>query len=177
MIAIDLLALLSRASQNLTLHRDPTPNLQVGLALVVEGDVALGIMGCPNWKNNPSEESEEDGLKPSGRGMIMIAHVGCGTWSREFLASSGVIAGVHGGWKKCSVDPCSLINQASFCIPESQTWRSLPLSASYGLSDDSGGAGSDHEVVLLKVCCGRYCSISSCLFIPNKLFLSRYIVI
>ncbi|CAA7405686.1 unnamed protein product [Spirodela intermedia] len=88
----------------------------VGLALVVEGDVALGIMGCPNWKNNLGEEKEEERFKSSGRGMIMVAH-------------------------------------ANFCIPESQTWRSLLLSASsYGLPDDAGGAGSEHEVTLLKNC-------------------------
>ncbi|CAA6668786.1 unnamed protein product [Spirodela intermedia] len=120
----------------------------VGLALVVEGDVALGSWAAQTGKI----------ISSSGRGMIMVAHVGCGTWSREFLASSGIIAGVLEGWKKCSVDPCSLINQASFCIPESQTWRSLLLStSSYGLSDDAGGAGSEHEVTLLKVCCGSLC--------------------
>ncbi|CAI9279786.1 unnamed protein product [Lactuca saligna] len=55
----------------------------VGLALVVEGQIVLGVMGCPNWKDN---KSDNDKYTP-GSGIIMVAHIGCGTWSK---ALSGV---------------------------------------------------------------------------------------
>ncbi|XP_057764660.1 putative PAP-specific phosphatase, mitochondrial isoform X2 [Salvia miltiorrhiza] len=55
----------------------------VGLALVVEGKIVLGVMGCPNWQERDSDISNTDGAEEnvSRSGIIMISHVGCGTWS------------------------------------------------------------------------------------------------
>ncbi|XP_078432502.1 inositol monophosphatase family protein [Wolffia australiana] len=129
----------------------------VGLALIVEEDVALGIMGCPNWKNSTGKENNGDESTPFDQGIIMIAHAGCGTWSRNFSASLDVSVDVENTWKRCYVDLYSLIHQAIFCIPESQQWKSLPLSSSYGISHDADDAETEDKITLLKVCCGSLC--------------------
>ena len=135
-------------------------NRQVGLALVVEGEVALGIMGCPNWKNDHAKTDDDDDggerSKPSSQGMIMIAHVGRGTWVRQLPASTDSVADSLDGWKKCYVDPCSTMNHAVFLIPESQKWESLPLSGSHGVTYDASKSKNEDKITLLKVCCGRY---------------------
>ncbi|CAN1222037.1 Putative PAP-specific phosphatase, mitochondrial, partial [Linum grandiflorum] len=68
----------------------------VGLALVVEGEIVAGIMGCPNWQN--SESSSE-------LGAVMIAHTGCGTWIKTLQDANS--------WSKCSVDGFSLMALAT----------------------------------------------------------------
>ncbi|KAE9591780.1 putative phosphoric monoester hydrolase [Lupinus albus] len=59
----------------------------VGLALVVEGEVVIGVMGCPNWQEDLSEKSPADMKEHtdslSGSGIVMIAHIGCGTWTKS----------------------------------------------------------------------------------------------
>ncbi|KAL0363301.1 UNVERIFIED_CONTAM: putative PAP-specific phosphatase, mitochondrial [Sesamum calycinum] len=55
----------------------------VGLALIVEGEIVLGVMGCPNWQDEHSGEFNKvqgDAGTVSRSGTIMISHVGCGTW-------------------------------------------------------------------------------------------------
>lgn len=117
--------------------------LQVGLALVVEGQIVLGVMGCPNWKDNKSDNDKNT----LGSGMIMVAHIGCGTWSKE-------LSGVALNWYRCLVDGTNLVHKGRFCISESQTWDSLPLSSSFGSSINVENVG-DNEVLLLPTCCGR----------------------
>ncbi|URE30449.1 Inositol monophosphatase family [Musa troglodytarum] len=58
----------------------------VGLALVVDGEIVLGVMGCPNWKIDILSAGIRD-RKTGDRetGIIMIAHEGCGTWTRRFF--------------------------------------------------------------------------------------------
>ncbi|XVF40609.1 hypothetical protein PTKIN_Ptkin01aG0127700 [Pterospermum kingtungense] len=103
----------------------------VGLSLVVEGEIVLGVMGCPNWVVDTSYKStsDDEGCKNSSSelGIIMVAHVGCGTWTKS-----------------------------RFCIPESQTWESLPLSALYKARIDDDYIG-DKEIRLLPTCCGSLC--------------------
>ncbi|CAN1222039.1 Putative PAP-specific phosphatase, mitochondrial, partial [Linum grandiflorum] len=111
----------------------------VGLALVVEGEIVAGIMGCPNWQN--SESSSE-------LGAVMIAHTGCGTWIKTLQDANS--------WSKCSVDGFSLVSKSRFCIPESQSWKSLPLSGSFDTTYDADGIGN-HEVHLMTTCCGSLC--------------------
>lgn len=38
--------------------------LKVGLALVVNGKVAVGVMGCPNWTNGTTTNKNEENLDP-----------------------------------------------------------------------------------------------------------------
>lgn len=126
--------------------------LQVGLALVVEGQIALGVMGCPNWRRDKSNQSIQDYEKDIyGSGIMMISHVGCGTWSTGLpdLQNNTV------SWYRCLVDGNALVRKGRFCISESQTWDSLPLSSSFSSTIDVDNVG-DNEVLLLPTCCGRY---------------------
>ncbi|KAL9392607.1 hypothetical protein Peur_016527 [Populus x canadensis] len=130
----------------------------VGLALVVEGDIVLGVMGCPNWKEASSYNSTIDvqGSEsvPTRSGILMVAHIGCGTWARQLSDLMGVSAKVPNGWTRCFVDGCHLVPKARFCISDSQTWESVPLSAFFSATSDADGV-SDKEILLLPTCCGR----------------------
>ncbi|KAI3718809.1 hypothetical protein L6452_19693 [Arctium lappa] len=127
----------------------------VGLALVVEGQIVLGVMGCPNWQVDKSNKStfkvQEYEKDIFSSGMIMIAHVGCGTWSKGI---SDLQNGMN--WIKCLVDGYTLVHKGRFCISESQTWESLPLASSFGSTTNVDGVG-DKEVLLLPTCCGSLC--------------------
>lgn len=129
---------------------------QVGLALVVEGEIVLGVMGCPNWHEMDSDISDTDvrgGEENVSRsGIIMISHVGCGTWRTRLCdqANSNVEK-----WTKCVVDGSHQVNEARYCIPESQTWESLPLSAQFSATTFANNVG-EKQILLLPACCGRF---------------------
>ncbi|EPS68945.1 hypothetical protein M569_05822, partial [Genlisea aurea] len=82
------------------------------------------------------------------RGIIMIAHVGCGTW-RSKLPERSESINPHEAWMRCSVDKFSEPHEASFCIPDSQSWESLPLSKQHSIRGK--------QIVLLRACCGSLC--------------------
>ncbi|CAH8364557.1 unnamed protein product [Eruca vesicaria subsp. sativa] len=111
----------------------------VGLALVVNNEIVLGVMGCPNWPGDSSDET---------KGTIMLSHIGCGTWTKSLLLS--------GDWTRRFVDECSLVNKARFCIQESQPWESLPLSSRFDAKIDSGDLHGN-EIRLLPTCHGSLC--------------------
>ncbi|KAI3732077.1 hypothetical protein L1987_63274 [Smallanthus sonchifolius] len=122
----------------------------VGLALVVEGQIVLGVMGCPNWRGDkPASKGPE---YENESGIIMVAHVGCGTWAKGLpdLQNRSV------NWSRCLVDGYTLVHKGRYCISESQTWESLPLSSSFGSTTNVDNVG-DEEVVLLPTCCGSLC--------------------
>lgn len=126
----------------------------MGLALVVEGKIVLGAMGCPNWKEVlPLSEEHDSGL--SGSGLIMISHVGCGTWKRDLLKYNGNPMEHTDVWRRCFVDSCHLVHAARFCIPDSQTWETMPLSAVFSSTLDNSGTKSEQDVLLVPTCCGR----------------------
>ncbi|XP_058073149.1 putative PAP-specific phosphatase, mitochondrial isoform X2 [Magnolia sinica] len=135
----------------------------VGLALVVDGEIALGVMGCPNWPGDSltikeaSGEALEAKTGTSGPGVIMVAHVGCGTWKKRLPEMLGSVNAIHDSWVRCFVDGCSLVYQACFCIPESHTWDSLPLSLFFSSTTDADGIANEREVLLLQTCCGSLC--------------------
>lgn len=124
---------------------------QVGLALVVEGEIVLGVMGCPNWHEEFHAQSSIEFLGNqetiSKEGIIMIAHVGCGTW-RKGLSKKDEF------WNRCFVDECILLLKGRFCISDSQEWDSLPLSESYDATTIANDI-EDKEILLLPTCCGR----------------------
>ncbi|KAL4201880.1 hypothetical protein AMTRI_Chr02g218180 [Amborella trichopoda] len=141
----------------------------VGLALVVEGEIAVGVLGCPNWKE---ESVSVQGLCSEDKipnisechanqaGILMVSHVGCGTWTRRLSSMLGNMdfLVIHDGWTRCSVDPCAFVYEARFCIPDSQTWESLPLSTIYSSTTDMGSSIKDKTKLVLKsVCCGSLC--------------------
>ncbi|KAK4686944.1 3'(2'), 5'-bisphosphate nucleotidase, partial [Tremellales sp. Uapishka_1] len=52
----------------------------VCLALVIDGKVELGVIGCPNLGPEPAQVGEE--VIPNGRGVLMVAVRGEGSYSR-----------------------------------------------------------------------------------------------
>lgn len=131
---------------------------QVGLALVVEGEIVLGVMGCPNWQRDLSDESYSEDLERGGvwsrSGAIMIARAGCGTGTRRLLDMQSPHRLFH-NWTRCFVNEYCLVHEARFCIPDSQTWESLPLSTSLQATTNADQVGNG-QILLLRTCCGRY---------------------
>ncbi|XP_057429533.1 putative PAP-specific phosphatase, mitochondrial isoform X2 [Lotus japonicus] len=127
----------------------------VGLALVVEGEIVIGVMGCPNWQEDLSEKSSKEVKENSDAlprsGTIMIAHLGCGTWTKRLNSNPKSSA-----WTRCFVDGFDIVHKACFCIPESQTWESLPLSSLFSATNNVKDVGSK-EILLLATCCGSLC--------------------
>ncbi|KAH0910407.1 hypothetical protein HID58_033728 [Brassica napus] len=70
----------------------------VGLALVVDNEIVLGVMGCPNWPGDSSDGTT---------GTLMLSHSGCGTWTKNLQVS--------GDWTRRFVDACGLVNKARLC--------------------------------------------------------------
>ncbi|MCD7453298.1 hypothetical protein HAX54_020463 [Datura stramonium] len=128
----------------------------VGLALVVEGQIVLGVMGCPNWHGDCSDNSSigVQEKRSSGSGIIMVSHVDCGTWTKR-LSDILTIESLH-TWTRCSADSCQMVEEACFTIPESQTWKSLPLSGLLDAKTDSENIG-EGNILLLSACCGSLC--------------------
>ncbi|KAL7243888.1 hypothetical protein ACSBR1_016160 [Camellia fascicularis] len=100
----------------------------VGLALVVEGEIVLGVMGCPNWQEDNPSKSTKEALESantlSESGIIMVSHISCGTWTKQ--------------------------------LSDGQTWDSLPLSTSFDATTDAESI-NDKLVLLLPACCGSLC--------------------
>ncbi|KAF3451577.1 hypothetical protein FNV43_RR07672 [Rhamnella rubrinervis] len=132
----------------------------VGLALIVDGEIELAVMGCPNWQedlaNRPTPDVQEFENILSESGIVMVAHRGCGTWAKRLSFEQQTTISVPSRWTRCSVDYYSLVHEARFCIPESQTWDSLPLSALFSATTDADSVG-DNQILLLPKCCGSLC--------------------
>lgn len=131
------------------------------MALVVDGEIVLGVMGCPNWKNDKSLNSTaavlEDKDPIANLGIIMVSHVGCGTWTKTLSNLLGTSAKTPESWTRCSVDRRFPAQEAYYCIPDSQTWESIPLSAVYKATADADSG--DKEILLLPIFCGRCINI------------------
>ncbi|KAK3001944.1 hypothetical protein RJ639_021286 [Escallonia herrerae] len=129
----------------------------VGLALVVAGEIVLGVMGCPNWVEEGSSQSTTEFLEyDNTSGTIMVAHVGCGTWRKRLLDILNSSASRPNDWTRCLVNACHLVHEARFCISDSQTWESLPLSCLFDSTTSVETAGNN-QVFLLPICCGSLC--------------------
>ncbi|XP_015578182.1 putative PAP-specific phosphatase, mitochondrial isoform X4 [Ricinus communis] len=153
----DVLAAIDRGGKNPIVFGTNPATYWVGLALVVEGEIVLGVMGCPNWTEDNSYKSTtkiENML--SGPGTLMVAHVGCGTWTKELPDMLGRSTKVLDGWTRCIVDGHNLVPEARFCISDSQTWESLPLSDLFDATSEADSVG-DKEILLLPTCCGSLC--------------------
>jgi len=128
--------------------------IQVGLALVVEGEIVIGVMGCPTWKEDLSEKSSAENGEGwdslHGSGTVMIAQKGCGTWMKSLnsqLKSPDV-------WTRCFVDGSDKIHKARFCISDSEKWEALPLFPLFNATSNADDVGSN-QILLLRACCGR----------------------
>lgn len=145
---------------------------------MVEGDVVLGVMGCPNWQeedsSKPTIEIQEYKEIISRLGVVMVAHVGCGTWKKRLNDSSSKTTNMAGSWIRCFVDKYSIIKEARFCISDSQLWESLPQSNSFDATTDIQSV-SENQILLLPVCCGRFssilffCSFATYFHLPKRL--------
>lgn len=141
----------------------------------------LGVMGCPNWVVDATYKSTTHAQSYSnssaGLGVIMVAHVGCGTWKKRLKNMLNSSTKISSDWTRCFVDGFCLVSNARFCIPESQTWESLPLSVLYKARIDDDNVG-DKEICLLSAFCGRFgvfpgyffCFLSCIIF--NSIFTS-----
>ncbi|KAI3456351.1 hypothetical protein Pfo_013014 [Paulownia fortunei] len=132
----------------------------VGLALVVEGEIVLGVMGCPNWQDGDSDifdtEVQGDENTVSRSGIIMISHVGCGTWKTRLWDPQNTNIKMAHNWTRCLVDRFHQVYEARFCIPDSQTWESLPLSTQFNATTHANSVG-EKQILLLPTCCGSLC--------------------
>ncbi|CAN4083931.1 unnamed protein product [Withania somnifera] len=130
----------------------------VALALVVEGQIVLGVMGCPNWDEgyfvNCVAGVQETGNNFSRSGMIMVSHVGCGTWKQRL--SDMLTIELSQSWTRCSVDGCQVLKEAHFCTPESQKWESFPLSSLFNAKTNPENIGEE-DILLVPACCGSLC--------------------
>ncbi|CAA0835967.1 Putative PAP-specific phosphatase- mitochondrial [Striga hermonthica] len=129
----------------------------VGLALVVEGEIVLGVMGCPNWQDGDSRPEVEGKENTDSRsGIIMISHVNWGTWRTTLWNTQNSDTKLAHKWTRCLVDSLHDVHEARFCIPESQTWESLPLSTQFNATTHADNVG-ENNVLLLPACCGSLC--------------------
>ncbi|XP_070051732.1 putative 3'(2'),5'-bisphosphate nucleotidase, mitochondrial isoform X2 [Nicotiana tomentosiformis] len=130
----------------------------VALALVVERQIVLGVMGCPNWDEdyfvNRATGVQETGSNFSRSGMIMVSHLGCGTWKQRL--SDMLTIKLPQSWTRCYVDGCQVLKEARFCTPESQKWESLPLSSSFNAKTNSEKIEKG-DILLVPACCGSLC--------------------
>ncbi|KAL4628786.1 hypothetical protein ACB092_05G264000 [Castanea dentata] len=148
----------------------------VGLALVVEGEIVLGVMGCPNWQYDSSieftTEVQENRKNLAGSGIIMIAHIGCGVWTKRLSDMLYTTTKMINGWTRCFVDGCCLIREARFCASDSQSSDSFPLSTTFSATTIADSAGNN-QILLLPTCCGRFIFVS----LIVKLYLPTYLVL
>ncbi|KAF8664467.1 hypothetical protein HU200_054641 [Digitaria exilis] len=130
----------------------------VGLALVVNGKVTVGVIGCPNWTNDAiANEKVDSAAVCNSRGIHMVSHLGCGTWSRHLSAEIGQFTTAQDIWKRCFVDTYSVIHMARYCIPDSQTWDMIPLSVLFNSTTDKSDSRNENEILLISVFCGSLC--------------------
>lgn len=129
------------------------------MALVVEGEIVLGVMGCPNWQEEYSgkftSNIQEYNNTATRSGVIMISHVGRGTWRKQLWNAQIGDVRMPQNWIRCFVDGHHLIHGARFCIPESQTWESMPLSSQFNATTDAECV-EEKQVLLVQTCCGRF---------------------
>lgn len=146
------------------------------MALVVEGEIVLGVIGCPNWQYDSSNESttevQENRKNLAGSGIIMIAHIGCGVWTKRLSDMLYATTKMINGWTRCFVDGCCLIHEARFCAPDSQSSDSFPLSTTFSTTTITDSAGNN-QILLLPTCCGRFISVS----LVVKLYLLTYLLL
>ncbi|KAL6657803.1 hypothetical protein ACP70R_005583 [Stipagrostis hirtigluma subsp. patula] len=134
----------------------------VGLALVVNGKLAVGVMGCPNWTNDTvANEKDDSAAACNGRGILMVSHVGCGTWTRHLSAEIGQFTTSLDIWKRCFVDTCSVAHMARYCISDGQSWDMIPLSAIFSSTIDESVPRDEKKILILSVFWGRLVQVSN----------------
>ncbi|KAH7447963.1 hypothetical protein KP509_01G129600 [Ceratopteris richardii] len=135
----------------------------IGLSLVVDGKVVLGVMGCPclthaNMASSVSgrrliwafDKVMSDRIW-SNTGILVVAHKGCGTWLRSLNI------GIENQWKNLTeqnfvqsfVDSCMTVNEACFGLSRHETWRSSLLASIVPTKKDGH--------VAFHFCCGSLC--------------------
>ncbi|KAL5197458.1 hypothetical protein ABZP36_000970 [Zizania latifolia] len=130
----------------------------VGLALLVNGKAVVGVMGCPNWASDTIDNGKVDNsASPLDRGILTVAHVGCGTWSRRLSIKIGQFTMAHDTWNRYLVDSCSDIHKARFCLSDNQTWNMIPLSVLFNSTMDESNRRDENEILISYVHSGSLC--------------------
>ncbi|KAL3677864.1 hypothetical protein R1sor_020820 [Riccia sorocarpa] len=148
----------------------------VGLALVVEGKLVLGVMGGPNvsytindgavpWET-PRLQMATNGNNDATvqTGLLMAACAGCGCWVKPLQARRGepdrdpASEVLLEGMIESKVDECMTLREAKFCISDHEVWSSHPLA---GALASRAAALEDRvtadEADILPLCCGSLC--------------------
>lgn len=129
---------------------------------MVDGKLAIGVMRCPNWTDGITGKKKDKSLAaPPGHGILMVSHVGCGTWSRPLFAEIDQLTTALDAWKRCFVDPCSIAHMAHYCIVDSHTWDMMPLSLRFNLTMDESDPRDENKILLQNSCDGRSVAFSS----------------
>ncbi|MCO5613124.1 hypothetical protein L7F22_067399 [Adiantum nelumboides] len=112
----------------------------IGLSLVVEGEVVLGVMGCPCLTHANMASSV------SGKRLIWAVEkiMNENSWS-----SNGVlVAALQGLWNLSRVDKCITLDGAHFGLSRHEKWASTPLASLVAVKNDP---------VAFHFCCGSLC--------------------
>lgn len=128
---------------------------------MVNGEVTVGVMGCPNWTNDRLDEKDGRANGLYSRGILMVSHVGCGTWSRHLYGEIDQFNKAKDIWQRCFVDACSVVHMARYCIPDSQTWDMIPLSVLFNSTMDESDPRNENKILLVPVFCGRFVELST----------------
>uniref|UniRef100_A0A0E0ED22 3'(2'),5'-bisphosphate nucleotidase n=1 Tax=Oryza meridionalis TaxID=40149 RepID=A0A0E0ED22_9ORYZ len=130
----------------------------VGLALVVNGKVVAGVMGSPNWASDTIANRKDDSIASRyDRGILMIAHEGCGTWTKLLYDEFGQFTTSKDTWNRCFVDSCSVVHKARYCLSDNQTWNMIPLSVVFNSTTDESKLRDENELLTSYVFSGSLC--------------------
>ncbi|OAE26372.1 hypothetical protein AXG93_4324s1390 [Marchantia polymorpha subsp. ruderalis] len=168
----------------------------VGLALVVDGQLVLGVMGCPNVSYVVNEgavhgtpklqmvSAQDFNKRPNGThsadvqtGLLMASCTGCGCWvkplSRRPVKSEEKLTmeDIFKDMLETKVDNCKVLKKARFCISDHEVWRSLPLAVALASASSSEDRVAEHEADILPLCCGSLCKYFAIAFGGASLFI------
>uniref|UniRef100_A0A0E0HRW1 3'(2'),5'-bisphosphate nucleotidase n=1 Tax=Oryza nivara TaxID=4536 RepID=A0A0E0HRW1_ORYNI len=130
----------------------------VGLALVVNGKVVAGVMGSPNWASDTIANRKDDSIASRyDRGILMIAHEGCGAWTKRLYDEFGQFTTSKDTWNRCFVDSCSVVHKARYCLSDNQTWNMIPLSVVFNSTTDESKPRDENELLTSYVFSGSLC--------------------
>lgn len=129
----------------------------MGLALAVNGKVVAGVMGSPNWASDTIANRKDDSIASRyDRGILMIAHEGCGAWTKRLYDEFGQFTTSKDTWNRCFVDSCSVVHKARYCLSDNQTWNMIPLSVVFNSTTDESKPRDENELLTSYVFSGRF---------------------
>jgi hypothetical protein len=141
----------------------PILYVQIGLALVVEGRLVLGVMGCPSVTNDNMKSRTGRRLiqslhklmkprTPEMTGILVAASSGFGSWVKplSFMQHGTSRNLVDEEFAQCFVDGSSSLDTAWCGLSRHEVWDSSPLAHITNLNS------AFCSEFALSFCCGRY---------------------